>query len=421
MTQLLPGQLLYIFGASILDAALLSWLALLWYRRSVNRLMREAQPDAVAGSAEQHNSPVPSQSAVPPTEPGELILAEERPETLPHTAAIPRPGMVRLIVAYSVGAAAFAAVITCFKFWTASPPLPAVAWLVDWWTNLWPVVPTLVALLVLDRPIARAPRASLCARRRNRHLPVHRGRTASQRHAQQRAADEYLLGRRQPRMDRIIPVRGHRLDRLAARARGDAARPGRHAAVRLRLGAVPRAARSRVERRGVQVRVSQRRRVLVTHDDAVCPVHAREPSSRLARMAAPERAGGRIREQAIQRHPAGRRLLVGGCRCRSDGDLAVDDAWCSLELPAASPPFSLIDLPWLRCFAAIVRRSGPHVCCCFGCSVIRRAPNRCSIAWRRHGGSRVPSSSSRASIWRCAPPIPAICSRCSMAGWPRPT
>ena len=62
--------------------------------------------------------------------------------------------MVRLIVAYSVGAAAFAAVITGFKFWTASPPLLAVAWLVDWWTNLWPVVPTLVALLVLDRPIA---------------------------------------------------------------------------------------------------------------------------------------------------------------------------------------------------------------------------------------------------------------------------
>ncbi len=154
MTQLLPGQLLYIFGASILDAALLSWLALLWYRRSVNRLMREAPPDAVAGSAEQHDSPVPSQSAVSPTEPGELILAEERPETLPHTAAIPRPGMVRLIVAYSVGAAAFAAVITCLKFWTASPPLLAVAWLADWWTNLWPVVPTLVALLVLDRPIA---------------------------------------------------------------------------------------------------------------------------------------------------------------------------------------------------------------------------------------------------------------------------
>jgi hypothetical protein len=154
MTQLLPGQLLYVFGASILDAALLSWLALLWYRRSVNRLMRAAPTDKVVGSVEQHESSVLSWSAAAPIEPGELKLEEERPEALPHTAAFPKPGMVRLIVAYSVGAAAFAAVITGFKFWTASPPLVAVAWLVEWWTNLWPVVPTLVALLVLDRPIA---------------------------------------------------------------------------------------------------------------------------------------------------------------------------------------------------------------------------------------------------------------------------
>ena len=54
MTQLLPGQLLDVVGASILDAALLSWLALLWYRRSVNRLMREAPPAAVAGPVERH-------------------------------------------------------------------------------------------------------------------------------------------------------------------------------------------------------------------------------------------------------------------------------------------------------------------------------------------------------------------------------
>ena len=264
MTQILPGQLLYVFGASILDAALLSWLALLWYRRSVNRLMRETPPDAVAGSVERHDSSVPSRSVAPPIEPGELKLAEERPEALPHTAAVPRPGTARVIVAYSLGAAAFAAVITAVKFWTASPPLLAVAWLVDWWTNLWPVVPTLVALLVLDRRDRPAPRASLCARRRNRHLSVHRGRAASQRHAQHRAAHEYLLGRRQPRVDGIDPVRGHRPYRLAARARGHAARPGRHAALRLRLDAVPRVARSRVERRVVQGGVSQRRRVLVT-------------------------------------------------------------------------------------------------------------------------------------------------------------
>ena len=415
MTQLLPGQLLYIFGASILDAALLSWLALLWYRRSVNRLMREAPTGHGRRVCRTAETPrFLSRAAAPPTEPGELILTEERPEALPHPAAEPRPGMVRLIVVYGAGAAAFAAVITGFKFWAASPPLRR--------RLAHRVVDESVASRSGARGVARArssdrsaPRASLSARRRDRHLFVHRGRTASQRHAQHRAADEYLLGRRQPRVDGIDPVRGHRLDRLAARARSDAARPGRNVAFRLRLDAVPRVVRSRAERRGVQVRVSQRRRVLVTRDAAVCPVHAGESSSRLARVAAPERAGCRIREQAIQRHPAGRRLLVGGCRCRSDSDVVVNRRMGSLESPAASPPFWRIDLPWLLCFAATVRRNGPHVSCCFGCSVIRRAPSRCSIVWRRHGGSRVPSSSSRASILRCAPPTPG-CAR--VARWP---
>ena len=155
MNQLLPGQLVYIFGASILDAAVLSWLALLWYRRSVNRLMRRVSAGAVAGSGEQHTSPISSPPATSPIQSGELRLAEERSETLPRTRAFPTQGMVRLMIAYSLGAAAFAAVVTCFKYWTASPPLPAVAWLVEWWTNLWPLVPTLVLLLVLDRPVAR--------------------------------------------------------------------------------------------------------------------------------------------------------------------------------------------------------------------------------------------------------------------------
>ena len=155
MTQMLPGQLLYIFGASIFDAALLSWLALLWYRRSVSRLMREVAPAAEAGTVERHDFPVPSESAASPTERVELKLSEERADTLSHAPAVPRPGMLRLVVAYSAGAAAFAAVITCLKYWNASPPLIAVAWLVEWWTNLWPIVPTLAALLVLDRPITR--------------------------------------------------------------------------------------------------------------------------------------------------------------------------------------------------------------------------------------------------------------------------
>src|SRR5688500_16088097 len=99
MTELLPGQLLYIFGASILDAALLSWLALLWYRRSVSRLMREAPSDAVASSVERLDSSVPSRSAASPNEPGELTLAEEPLEAPPQHAAVLRPGMVRVVVA----------------------------------------------------------------------------------------------------------------------------------------------------------------------------------------------------------------------------------------------------------------------------------------------------------------------------------
>ena len=39
MGSVLPGQLVYVFFVSIVDAAILSWLALLWYRRTVRRLM----------------------------------------------------------------------------------------------------------------------------------------------------------------------------------------------------------------------------------------------------------------------------------------------------------------------------------------------------------------------------------------------
>ena len=205
----------------------------------------------------------------------------------------------------------------------------AVAWLAEWWTNLWPLVPTLVALLVLDRPVAL--RLVL--------LYVLGGVIAIFLFT---AAGQLLRGTlntapltnifwaaRQSRLDGFIPVRGHRPDQLAARARGDAARPGRYAAVRLRLDAVPRVVHSRVERRVVQSRVSHRRHVLVIRDAAVCAVHAREPSGGLAGMAAPERACGRIREQTIQRHPTGRRLLVGGRRRRGHRDLAVNDSWVS--------------------------------------------------------------------------------------------
>ena len=152
MTDLLPGQLAYVFGVSILDAALLSWLALLWYRRSVRRLMRERGPDIVTPSPEPRQ---PASTIVRPSShdrAGDFPLTEESPElTNVAPAVIPRVVQRRVMVAYAAGAAAYAAVITTLKFTAESAPLPAVAWLADWWMNTWAIVPTLVALLVLDR------------------------------------------------------------------------------------------------------------------------------------------------------------------------------------------------------------------------------------------------------------------------------
>ena len=149
MTDILPGQLIYIVGVSILDAALLSWLALLWYRRSVLRLMREVKADTTAPHVESRPRPMlPASTAA--AGPSGLSLTEEQAGTTTRTP-LGRPGLGRVILAYCLGAAAYAAVITTLKYAPVSPRLPPVAWLVDWWANTWPIVPTLIALLVLDR------------------------------------------------------------------------------------------------------------------------------------------------------------------------------------------------------------------------------------------------------------------------------
>ena len=151
-SEILPGQLLYVFAVSILDAAFLSWLALVFYRRSVRRLMREGTPDRVPSVTSSSQPPVPTAAA---DAAGEQLLVEERGDGTRHTVAFARTGLVRVVSAYSLGAASFSAVVTTLKLAPASPPLPAVAWLADWWTNTWPIVPTLVVLLVLDRPVTR--------------------------------------------------------------------------------------------------------------------------------------------------------------------------------------------------------------------------------------------------------------------------
>ena len=153
MTDTLPGILAYAFGVAIFDAALLSWVALLWYRRSVRRLMREGATKSASSPAVAAYPPAQADSAAP-GELEEFSVIEEEREAPTISPALSVDGRGRAILAYSVGAAVFAALVTALRFAPESPPLPAVAWFVDWWTNTWPIVPTLVVFLVLDRSIA---------------------------------------------------------------------------------------------------------------------------------------------------------------------------------------------------------------------------------------------------------------------------
>lgn len=147
--DLLPGQLAYVFLISILDAALLSSLALLWYRRSVRRLMGGRASQSAAPAAITTIPPRASADVAAP-EPLAFALFEPAPDQ-PSRAPAPRAGMRRLAIAYGVGAALYGTVITVLTLGGMSPVPPFVAWFGQAWINAWPIVPTLVVLLVLDR------------------------------------------------------------------------------------------------------------------------------------------------------------------------------------------------------------------------------------------------------------------------------
>lgn len=148
----LNGQLTYVFAVSILDAAILSWVAVRWYRRAVSRIMGQgstAQPAAAT---------VPAPAAVvankfSPATPQSLDVAIVRPDGLAPatTSGAGWPvGWRRLAAAYFVGAALFSTIITLAAA-IESPQTIFVGIFTQWWINLWPLVPTLAVLLVLDR------------------------------------------------------------------------------------------------------------------------------------------------------------------------------------------------------------------------------------------------------------------------------
>ena len=147
MDELLPGRLTQIFMVSILDAALLSWIALRLYRRRVSRMMlagRSAGAGARATDAGEKAAAAASNS---------IEFATIDPASGPPAESVPyRPRLLgRLGVAYCAGAGGYAAVMTWLTLGPSSASVPLGAWVAYWWIHTWPVVPTLALLLVLDR------------------------------------------------------------------------------------------------------------------------------------------------------------------------------------------------------------------------------------------------------------------------------
>ncbi len=151
MDDLLSGQAAYVFWMSVLDAALLSWIAMRWYRRSMRALMdAPASRDAAGVAAEAGPSAVSATAGAAASSSPSLALFEPEPgrrRLMPGGG--PAPARRRLALAYGLGAAVFAGVITWADL--ASESVSVVAWVEREWANAWPIVPTLIVLLALDR------------------------------------------------------------------------------------------------------------------------------------------------------------------------------------------------------------------------------------------------------------------------------
>lgn len=151
MDDLLAGKLAYVFYASIVDATILSLVALVWFRSSMRRLMRSGSGVAgIAADTPQRAGfgDAPASAGVP----ARLSFALYGPGKAPAMATsldTHRMARRRLVIAYTLGAAAYAVVLTSLRLGTQH--LPFAAWLARGWVDMWPLAPSLVALLAVDR------------------------------------------------------------------------------------------------------------------------------------------------------------------------------------------------------------------------------------------------------------------------------
>ena len=142
MGDTLSGELISAVLVSILDAAILSWIALRWYRRSVLRVM---SGPAAAVTFEEAVTP----ASAPPVPSAQILkIAGPNPNAPAGPAEWPQAPR-RLTFAYLAGALAYSVVMTlAMTDVRRNPPGAVAAYL---WINLWPVVPALALLRAAPR------------------------------------------------------------------------------------------------------------------------------------------------------------------------------------------------------------------------------------------------------------------------------
>ncbi len=152
MTSTLSGELVYIFLIALVDAAILSWVVLRWYRRAVERRMgNRRRTKAATPQPDQRNATAPQDEFGAGNH--SLRVAVFRTDAAARASSSGRQWpdrWKRVALAYCVGAALFSAAITAAAtLQLESPRLAQVFGL--WWINAWAIVPTLIMLLLLDR------------------------------------------------------------------------------------------------------------------------------------------------------------------------------------------------------------------------------------------------------------------------------
>ena len=143
MDGLLAGKLSYVFLVSILDATALALVALLWFRHSVRTLMRRRGANAEAAAMDGTiQASIVRHRAFPTI--CHSLSSSAAAFSPPCSRAPPvrnRP-YASLLIAYTLGAAAYSPVITTLQLTGQAPGLPWIAWLGRWWENMWTYVST---------------------------------------------------------------------------------------------------------------------------------------------------------------------------------------------------------------------------------------------------------------------------------------